>query len=198
MQSRAATVAEYLASLPEDRRAAIEAVRKVIRANLDPQYEEGMQYGAIGYYVPHRVFPAGYHCDPKQPLPFAALASQKNHLSLYMMGVYCGCAEGPGSSETADARWFREAWARTGKKLDMGKACLRFKRVEDLALDVIGEAIRRVPAATYIERYQAVLTSAGKGAKKAGSKAAPVKKTAAKKPAAAKPKAVAVKKPKAK
>ncbi len=198
MQSKAATVAEYLASLPEDRRAAIEAVRKVIRANLDPQYEEGMQYGAIGYYVPHRVFPAGYHCDPKQPLPFAALASQKNHLSLYMMGVYCGCAEGPGSSETADARWLREAWAKTGKKLDMGKACLRFKRVEDLALDVIGEAIRRVPAATYIERYQAVLASTGKGAKQAGSKPAPVKKAAAKKPAAAKPKAVAVKKPKAK
>ena len=155
---------DYLKSLPDDRREAVNAVRKVIRANLDKQYEEGVQYGMIGYYVPHKIFPAGYHCDPKQPLPFAALASQKNYLSLYMMGVYCGCGEGPGSAETPDARWFREAWAKTGKKLDMGKACVRFKKVEDLALDVIGEAIKRMPAKIYIERYLATLakTSAGK------------------------------------
>jgi len=162
MQSKATTVADYLASLPDDRRKSVEAVRKVIRANLDKQYEEGIQYGMIGYYVPHKVFPAGYHCDPKQPLPFAALASQKNHLSLYLMGVYCGCAEGPGNDETADAKWFREAWARTGKKLDMGKACVRFRKVEDLALEVIGEAIKRVPARIYIERYQQVLAETGR------------------------------------
>ena len=169
MQSKATTVADYLKSLPDDRRDAVNVVRKVIRANLDKQYEEGMQYGAIGYYVPHKIFPAGYHCDPKQPLPFAALASQKNYLSLYMMGVYCGCGESPGSEETADARWFREAWAKTGKKLEMGKACVRFKKVEDLALDVIGVAIKRVPAKIYIERYLATLakTSAGKKKTKA-------------------------------
>lgn len=164
MQSKATSVAGYLASLPEDRRKTVEAVRKVILANLDSGYEEGMQYGAIGYYVPHRVFPAGYHCDPKQPLPFAALASQKNYLSLYMMGVYCGCGEGPGAGETPHARWFREAWTRTGKKLDMGKACVRFRKVEDLALEVIGEAIKRVPAKVYIEQYQKVLSATRKGA----------------------------------
>ncbi len=163
MQSKATTVAEYLASLPEDRRKTVKAVRKVIRANLDTGYEEGMQYGVIGYYVPYKLFPAGYHCDSQQPLPFAALASRKNYLSLYMMGVYCGCGEGSGASETAHARWFRESWARTGKKLDMGKACVRFRKVEDLALDVIGEAFRRVHAKMYIERYQQVLATTGKG-----------------------------------
>ena len=166
MQSKATTVAEYLKSLSDDRRAAINAVRKVILANLDKQYEEGMQYGMIGYYVPHKNFPAGYHCDPKQPLPFAALASQKNHLSLYLMSVYCGCAEGPGSGETADARWFREAWAKTGKQLDMGKACVRFKRIDDVALDVVGAAIKRIPAKTYVERYQNTLAETGRAKKK--------------------------------
>src|SRR4051812_43732782 len=145
MQSKATTVADYLASLPDDRRKAIEAVRQVVLANLDKDYEEGMQYGMIGYYVPHRVYPAGYHCDPKQPLPFAGLASQKNHMSLYLMCIY-------GDSE--QSQWFQKAWARTGKKLDMGKSCVRFKRLDDLALDVIAEAIKRVPAKTYIEHCE--------------------------------------------
>ena len=158
MKSTADSVAQYLASLPADRRAAISAVRDVIRANLDPGYEEGIQYGMIGYYVPHRVFAPGYHTDPSQPLPFAALASQKNHMALYLMGVYCGCAEGPGG-ETRDVKWFREAWARTGKKLDMGRACGRFKKVENVALDVVGEAIRRIPAKTYIARYKKALAA---------------------------------------
>jgi hypothetical protein len=164
MQSKATTVAGYLAALPEDRRKTVEAVRNVICANLDGDYEEGMQYGVIGYYVPHKVFPAGYHCDRKQPLPFAALASQKNYLSLYLMGVYCGCGEGPGAGETPHARWFREAWAKTGKKLDMGKACVRFRKVEDLPLDVVGEAIRRMPAKLYIAQYQQMLAAKGKAA----------------------------------
>jgi hypothetical protein len=160
MQSKAATVEEFLASLPDDRRGALEAVRRVILKNLDKGYEEGMQYGMIGYYVPHRVFPAGYHCDPKQPLPFAGLASQKNYMSLYLAGVYCGC---DGSDETEHARWFREAWAESGKKLDMGKACIRFKKVEDLALEAIGGAIKRVPAKAYIKQYEATLEATGKG-----------------------------------
>jgi hypothetical protein len=146
MQSKARTVAEYLASLPAERRAAIEAVRKVIRANLDADYEEGMQYGMIGYYVPHRVFADGYHCDPKQPLPFASLASQKNHMAVYLMGVY-------GEGAAKESSWFQKAWAKTGKKLDMGKCCVRFKKLEDVALDVIGEAIRRMPAKVYIAYY---------------------------------------------
>src|SRR6478735_9509814 len=116
MQSKAATVDVYLAQLPADRREAIATIRDVIRKNLDADYEEGMQYGMIGYYVPHRIWPAGYHCDPKQPLPFAALASQKNHLAIYLMCVY-----GNRDHES----WFRTAWARTGKKLDMGKSCIR-------------------------------------------------------------------------
>src|SRR5262245_12097077 len=129
--SKAKTVKEYLAELPPDRRAALQAVREVILKNLDGGYEEGMQYGMIGYYVPHRVFPAGYHCDPKQPLPFAGLASQKNHMSLHLMAVYLGC---DGQGETPNAKWFREAWTKTGKKLDMGKACIRFKKLDDVPL----------------------------------------------------------------
>jgi len=88
MQSKATTVEQYLSELSPDRRTAIEAVRAVILKNLDKDFEEGIQYGMIGYYVPHRIYPAGYKCDPKQPLPFASLASQKNHMALYMMCLY--------------------------------------------------------------------------------------------------------------
>ncbi len=152
MQSKATTVAKYLAELPPDRRAAISAVRNVILDNLDPEIEETMAYGMIGYAIPHSVFPAGYHCDPKQGLPFAALASQKNYMSLYLMSVYCGC---DGEDTTEHARWFVEAWKKSGKKLDRGKACLRFNSLDDLALDVIGEAIKRVTAKKYIAAYEA-------------------------------------------
>src|SRR3954454_9954039 len=151
--SKPSSVEAYLESLPDDRRSAIEAVRKVILKNLDKDYEEGIQYGMIGYYVPHRVHPAGYHCDPKQPLPFAALASQKGYMSLYLMCIY---------GDERHANWFQEAWAKSGKKLDMGKSCVRFKKVDDLALDVIAEAIRRVPARKYIERVEASLKARGK------------------------------------
>lgn len=181
MQSKAATVADYLASLPPDRRAALEAVRKVILDNLDKDYAEGMQYGMIGYAVPHSVFPAGYHCDPRQPLPFAALSSQKNHMSLHLMCIY---------GHQPLREWFETAWKKTGKKLDMGKACLRFKKIDDLALDVIGEAIRRVPAAKYIEHYQQMLAGAkprngsSKPARKSALKKSPAKKAAGKQPAA--------------
>jgi uncharacterized protein DUF1801 len=152
MQSKTATVREYLASLPDERRRAVEAVREVILRNLDQGYEEGMQYGVIGYYVPHRLYPAGYAADPKQGLPFAALASQKNYMSVHLMGLYCGCADG--TDATALVRWFHDAWKKSGKKLDMGKACIRFRKVDDLALDVLGEAIRRLPASAYIEQYE--------------------------------------------
>ncbi len=149
MQSSAPSVEAYLKTLPKDRRTSVEVVRDVIRKNLDAGFEEGMQYGMIGYFVPHRVYPAGYHCNPKQPLPFAGLASQKNYLSLYLMSIY---GEGP--------HWngFREAWAKTGKKLNMGKCCIRFKRAEDLALDVIAEALRRTTAKAYIVHYEEVLS----------------------------------------
>ena len=146
MQSKAKTVEAYLAELPEERRAALQAVREVILEHLDGDYEEGMQYGMIGYYVPHDVYPPGYHANPKQPLPFASLASQKNHMAVYLMCLY--------SDEEQEAR-FRTAWAAAGKKLDMGKSCLRFKKLEDVALDVLGETIRRVPAKKFIAHYEA-------------------------------------------
>lgn len=169
----AVTIEQYLANVPQDRREALEAVRKVILDNLDEDYEEGIQYGMIGYYVPHRVFPPGYHCDPKQPLPFASIASQKNHMAVYLMCTY-------GSPE--EDKWFREAWAKTGKKLDMGKSCVRFKKLGDVALEVIGEAIRRVPAKRYIETYQAMLanTKSAKRATKTASTASTTKSTAKK------------------
>jgi Domain of unknown function (DU1801) len=153
MQSTARSVQEYLAELPEERRKAIAAVRDVILRNLDSDYEEGMSYGMIGYYVPHRVYQAGYHCDPKLPLPFAALASQKRYMALYLMSVYCGCGESDPAGKRA--AWFRDEWAKTGKKLDMGKSCIRFTKLEDLALGVIGKAIKRVPAKTLIRYYEA-------------------------------------------
>lgn len=151
MQSKSTTVAQYLAELPPDRRAAIEAVRAVVLRNLDKDYEEGLSYGMIGYFVPHRVFPAGYHCNPKMPLPFAGLASQKGHMSLHLMSAY---------SESAEGRWLSEQFAKAGKTLDMGKCCIRFKRLEDLALEAIGEAIRRVPASVYVQRYLQSLAGA--------------------------------------
>jgi hypothetical protein len=147
MQSKAATVQQYLAELPADRRSAIQSVRAVILENLDPTFEEGMQYGMIGYYLPHSVYPPGYHCDPKQPLPFICLASQKNYMS-----VYLGCVYGPKREKP-----FREAWAKSGKRLDMGKSCVRFRKLDDLALDVIGEAIRRVPARAFIKEYESII-----------------------------------------
>jgi hypothetical protein len=151
MQSKATTVAGYLASLPPDRRAALEAVRKVILDNLDKDYAEGMASGMINYWVPHRVFPAGYHVDPKQPLPFAGLASQKNYMSLYLMCIYW---------DTATAQWFEKAWAKSGKKkLNMGKSCIRFKKLDDIPLDVIGELIRKLPAGKTIEQYQKAMRS---------------------------------------
>ena len=160
MISKAKTVKEYLAELPEDRRKAISAVRKVIRKNLDKDYREGMQCGAIAYYVPHSVYPPGYHCDPKQPLPFAGLASQKNHMAIHMMSIY---------GDPKLAAWFRKEWAKTGKKLDMGKSCVRFKKLEDLPLELIGQAIARVPAKDFIALYESVIKTTGK--KKISAKA---------------------------
>jgi hypothetical protein len=147
MLSKAATVDQYLARLPADRRATLEAVRKVIRANLDPQIEEGMHYGMISYYVPHRVFPEGYHCNPKQPLPFGALAAQKNYFALHLFHLYTG----------PELAWLQKAWRATGCKLDMGRCCIRFKHLGDVPLEVVGEAVRRVTAQEHIERYQKVM-----------------------------------------
>jgi hypothetical protein len=169
----ATSVTEYLRSLPEDRRAALEAVRAVILKNMDKPFREGIQYNMIGYAVPHDVYPAGYHCDPRQPLPYAGLASQKGHMSLYMMALYMN---------PENEKWFKQAWAKSGKKLDMGRACIRFKKLEDLPLDLIGEAFKRFDAKSYIASYEANLAKgrpattkkkvAKKGSKKTTKKAA--------------------------
>jgi hypothetical protein len=145
MQSKAQTVEQYLAELPPDRRAAISAVRDAIVRNLDKDYAETMSYGMIGYHVPKSVYPPGYHCNPEHGLPFAGLASQKNYMSVYLMSAYEG---GP------EAEWLHGAFERAGKKLDMGKCCIRFKRLDDLAVDAIGEAVRRMPTRAYIEWYE--------------------------------------------
>ncbi len=171
MQSKAKTVKQYLADLPDDRREALQTIRTVILKNLPKGYEEGMQYGMIGYYVPHSVYPPGYHCDPKQPLPFAGLASQKNYMSIYLMCIY-----GDPEHET----WFRAAWAKTGRKLDMGKSCVRFKKIEDMPLSVIGEAIKRVPVKKFIEHYETTLQSVGKRASKTSTNKGSATRTARK------------------
>jgi hypothetical protein len=142
MQSDADSVEAYLAELPEDRREIVAAVRSVVLEHLPPGFEEGMQYGMIGYYVPLERYPETYN---GRPLGVAALASQKRHLSLYLMGIY---------GDDGESSWFRERWGETGKKLDMGKSCVRFKRLDDLALDVVGEAIARTSAEDFIAAYE--------------------------------------------
>ena len=170
------SVREYLESLPADRRKIVEAVRKTIRANLDPALEEGIQYGMIGYYVPHSVYPEGYHCDPKQPLPFASIGNQKGHVGIYLFCVYME----PGGQED-----FAERWRATGKRLDMGKSCVRAKKLEDLALDVLARTIKRAKAKKFIATYE-------KSREETGSK------VARKKPAASKAKKSATRKKAAK
>ncbi len=186
MKSSAKTVEEYLASLPKEggRRAGIEAVRQVILKNLDKDYEEGMMWGMIGYAVPHRVWPLGYHCDPKKPLLMCALANQKNTMTVYLMSVYGGQAgTNGGVGSPPEREWFEKAWKATGKKLKMGGCCIHFKTLEDAALEVIGEAVRRMPAKTYVANYIKALASTGRGpdGKKLKGEVKPVKKAVKKK-----------------
>jgi len=148
MKSDALSVEDYLAGLPADRRSVLITVRETILTHLPPGYVEGMQCGMIGYAVPRTLYPAGYHADPRQPLPFAALAAQKNHFALYLMCVY---------GNDAQRKWFESAWRATGRKLDMGKACIRFKSLDDIPLEVIGEALARVPVDRFIAGYEAAL-----------------------------------------
>jgi hypothetical protein len=145
MKSNAETVAEYLASLPEGRRTALEMVRQVILNHLAEGYQETIQYGMISYVVPHSLYPAGYYCNPTQPLPYASLGSQKNHMAIYLMCNY---------RDAAMDQWFRLEYAKTGKKLDMDKSCIRFKKIEDLALEMVGAAIARTSVKMYIQQYE--------------------------------------------
>jgi hypothetical protein len=149
-RSTASTPEAYLASLPEERRAAISAVRDVINANLPPGYREGMQYGMIAWYVPLERFADTYN---RQPLGLAALASQKQYMSLYLNSVY---------GDPATDAWFRDRYAGSGRKLDMDKGCVRFRRLEDLPLDLVGETIARAELDTFLARYADVKGSSRK------------------------------------
>lgn len=150
MTSAAATPALYQESLPDERKPVIQQLRKIIKENLPPGFEETMAYGMITYVVPHSIFPAGYHCDPKQALPFISLASQKNFIALYHMGLY---------ANPTLLEWFLDAWPKhSAKKLDMGKSCIRFKKPEDIPFDLIGELCAKVTVDQWIEGYQASFT----------------------------------------
>jgi hypothetical protein len=140
--SKARTVTEYLDSLSPEQRAAIQGLRKVIKKNLPRGYEEAMAFGMIGYQVPLSRYPDTYN---QQPLGVAAIAAHKRYLSLYLMSIY-------GSPE--HRAWFEGAWKKTGKKLDLGGSCVRFKSLDDVPLDVVGEAIGRVPVDRCIEMYE--------------------------------------------
>lgn len=140
--SGARTPDEYIAALPEDRREAVRAVRDVVRDNLPAGFEEGMLYGMIGWYIPLERFPNTYN---GQPLGLAALASQKNYMSLYLNSVY---------GDPRTEAWFKDRYAASGKRLDMGKSCVRFRRLEDLPLDVIGDTIARVDLESYVAFYE--------------------------------------------
>ncbi len=147
MQSSALTPNQYIAELPEDRKAVIEKLRKVVIDNIPSGFVEEMGYGMLGYVVPHSLYPKGYHCNPKDPLPFFGIASQKNTVNIYHMGVY------------ADPKlhdWFVAEYPKYCKsKLDMGKSCIRFKKLDEIPYDLIGELVAKMTVEQWIELYEA-------------------------------------------
>ena len=150
------TVAEYLAALSADRRTALSAVRGAINHNLPKGYEEGMQFGMIGWYVPLSIYPAGYGGNPKVSLPLIGLASQKTGMVLHCIALYMN---------SALSDWFTSEYQKSGKKLDMGKGCVRFKQLEDLPLSVVGFLVARLPVESHVTTYEArqALKGGGKG-----------------------------------
>jgi hypothetical protein len=142
VKSDATSVEDYLASLPVERREAIGAVRDAVLGHLPTGFEEVMQYRMISYVVPLRRYPDTYN---GQPLAVASLANQKNYMALYLMGVY---------GDDGARQWLRDRWTATGRKLDMGMSCVRFKRLDDLPLDLVGEAIARTSMEDFIARYE--------------------------------------------
>lgn len=147
MQSKATTVEAYLAELPEERQKALSKLRKLIKKNLPKGFKEQMSYGMMGYVVPHSKYPAGYHCKPEDPLPFLNVASQKNFISIYHMGLY-------GSPELM--KWFTTAHAKaSSKKLDIGKSCIRYKNPDDIPYELIGELVSKITPDQWIETYEA-------------------------------------------
>ena len=146
MQSKATTPEQYLSELPEDRKEAILKLRNAIKENLPQGFEEVISYGMLGYVVPHSIYPSGYHCDPKLPLPFINLASQKNFIALYHMGIY--------ANKNLES-WFASEYPKHVKtKLDMGKSCIRFKKMDDIPFDFIGELAAKVSVEDWISNYE--------------------------------------------
>lgn len=146
MTSSATSPEQYINEAPEDRREALEKLRTTILENLPKGFQEGMGYGMIGYSVPHTIYPAGYHCDPKTPLPFMSFASQKNSINFYHMGIYA-------DKQLYD--WFVAEFPKHSKeKLDMGKSCMRFKKVEDIPFELLGELSKKMTPEQWISLYE--------------------------------------------
>lgn len=146
MQSKATTVDQYLSEVPADRQAAMNKLRKVILKNLPKGFKETMGYGMMGYCVPHSIYPAGYHCNPKDPLPFMGMASQKNSINFYHMGIY---------ADPQLLKWFTDEYVKAGVgKLDMGKSCVRFKKPENIPYALIGELCSKITVEKWIEMYE--------------------------------------------
>lgn len=146
MRSEASTVSDYIESLPDDRKEAIIKLRAAIKKNIPIEFKEGMGYGMPGFDVPHSIYPAGYHCDPKVPLPFAGYASQKNFIALYHMGIY---------ANPALLEWFVAEYPKHSKmKLDMGKSCIRFKKLSEIPYDLISELFTKMSVQEWIELYE--------------------------------------------
>jgi hypothetical protein len=144
MQSKAKTVPEYIDSLPAERKPIIIALRKAILKNLPKGFHEEINYGMIGYVVPHKLYPNGYHVTPELPLPFIGVASQKNHIAVYHMAM---------SGDLLN--WFLDEWrVHSKKKLDMGKSCIRFKKPEDVPVDLIGDLASKMTPQQWIEIYE--------------------------------------------
>lgn len=149
MQSDAKTADQYIAELPEDRRVAMEKLRKIALDNLPEGFKEGMGYGMLGYSVPHSIYPNGYHCDPKMPLPFYGIASQKNSINIYHMGIY---------SDKKLHDWFVSEYPKHCKtKLDMGKSCIRFKKMDGIPYDLIAELLNKITVDKWIFLYELAL-----------------------------------------
>ena len=149
MQSQASTVDAYLTSLPQDRQQAIAAIRKAILKNLPAGFVEQMSYGMIGYVVPHNLYPAGYHCTPSLPLPYMNVASQKNFIAVYHMGIYANAQL---------LTWFTdECSKRVTGKLDMGKSCIRFKKPANIPFDLLGELAGKLSVAEWIKLYEKIM-----------------------------------------
>jgi uncharacterized protein YdhG (YjbR/CyaY superfamily) len=142
MKSDAETVEEYLDELPPDRREAIATIRDVINQHLPEGYVEQMEWGMVSWVVPLAEYPDTYN---GKPLCYVSLASQKNHMAVYLMGLY---------TEGGDEAWFRQQYADRGMKLDMGKSCVVFKRLDELPLDVLGDAVARIPVGSFVARYE--------------------------------------------